>query len=80
MNQQPMTAERFKSALETFGANIRKWPDEERDAALEYIETSDEAKLILADMGAFEQYLTQYSHAEAPKGLLEKIINRIDSK
>lgn len=80
MNQQLMTAERFQSSLDTFGSDLSKWPDDERDAALKYIEASDDAKLILADMGAFEQYLTQYSTAEPPKGLLEKIIKKAHSK
>jgi hypothetical protein len=80
MNQQLMTAERFKSSLETFGADLSKWPDEERADALKYIEASDDAKLILVDMGAFEQYLTQYSTAVPPKGLLEKIIAKVHSK
>lgn len=76
MNHTNMTHESFKKALDTYGADFSRWPEIERALALCYVETSDEAKKLLADMGAFEKTLTPYKDAIPPADLLEKILKK----
>ncbi|MGE4291525.1 MAG: hypothetical protein AB7E32_04870 [Desulfovibrio sp.] len=41
-----MDGNRFKRILDAYGANPRRWPETERDAALAYMRTSPEAEAL----------------------------------
>jgi hypothetical protein len=43
-----MTLRRFRALTQSYGAELQRWPQEERDAARELLESSGEAQALLA--------------------------------
>jgi len=80
MNQLQVTLENFKNTLNTYGADFTKWPSSERDAAIVFINQSDDAKALLMKMGIFEKILTSYNDSLPPRDLLDRIINKAYSE
>jgi hypothetical protein len=59
MSEVPMSPERFAALAETYGAQIRLWPETERAAALAFAET-DRARAILREADRLDALLEQY--------------------
>jgi hypothetical protein len=74
-----MTLETFKDHLETYGANLSRWPKESCALATDLIERSKEAKAALADMQTFESRLEGSNESLPPADLLDKIIKKAHS-
>ncbi len=58
MYTDDMTARRFRDIIEAYGANAARWPDEERDAALEFLAAhADEAGPWLDEVRALDELM-----------------------
>lgn len=53
-----MTPERFQDLADAFGADLRRWPDEERFAAELFARNDARGKAILAEVAAFDELLS----------------------
>jgi len=60
-----MTPERFQALADAFGADLRRWPDEERFAAEQFARKDARAQAILSETAAFDDLLA-LSPAPAP--------------
>lgn len=52
-----MNMKRFKQLLAAYGANVERWPDEERDEAARFVETNQQAKTLLSEEALFDEAL-----------------------
>jgi hypothetical protein len=57
---EPMTEDRFAALLDAYGAEPRRWPDEERDAAQAFARTDPRAASLLAAAADIDDLL--YAH------------------
>ena len=70
-----MTPERFRELTEIYGAEPRRWPAAERDAALAYLrDHTAEAEAALADALALDGMLSRHAVAPAGAALREQIV------
>lgn len=53
----PITKERFSQILEAYGGHPKRWPTEERQAALQFLEKSEAAKEIYQQACQLDQLL-----------------------
>ena len=71
---QMMTAERFKTLLEAYGAEIARWPDAERLAAHAYAQSAPEAGARLAEAAQLDAVLAALPAPALPAGLEAAIL------
>ena len=55
--EQEMTVQRFARLLASYGADARRWPDAERNAALALLARHAEAREMLQDAEPLEQWM-----------------------
>jgi hypothetical protein len=75
-----MTIATLKEQLLTYGADLSRWPSEERKAAEALLQHSDEARKLLAEYEPVDQLFKQGKDDKAPPGLLERILDATDKK
>lgn len=68
-----MTLAEFRELLETYGAQLDRWPDAARTAALALMQASDDAKDAFAHASALDAVIRP-DKAEAPAGLVDAIV------
>jgi hypothetical protein len=71
-----MTPERFAELVEIYGAELRRWPEEQRDAAMAYVEThpQDAEKALQAARmldGALDRYVVPGPGAGLATAIIE---------
>lgn len=70
-----MTPERFRDLADIYGADPRRWPAAEREAALAFMRDNPyEAEAAFARAAALDEMLSVYSVAPVPAALRERII------
>lgn len=69
-----MKIERFKTLIETYGANPARWPEAERVAALLFAEQSAEARDALQEAAAFDRLLDTGETEPATRALEDRIL------
>jgi hypothetical protein len=70
-----MTPERFRTIVEAYGADARRWPDAERDAAREYAaQHRAEADALLAQSATLDAWLDADRLAPARAELFDRIV------
>jgi hypothetical protein len=70
-----MTPERFRKLTETYGAEPRRWPAEEREAARAFMNRRPaEAQAMLADASALDSMLDRHVVGPPTAELRERII------
>jgi hypothetical protein len=70
-----MTEERFLQLASAFGADLARWPEQERAAAAEVLAVRpDIAVALLAAERQLDAALAEYAAAEARHGLRQRII------
>lgn len=69
----PMDAERFAALLDAYGAEPRRWPEGERDAALAFVRTDRRAAAMMEAAGEIDDLLALH-HAPAPSPILAAAI------
>ncbi len=70
-----MTPERFRIIVEAYGADSRRWPDAERDAARAWAGTHrDQAGAVLAEAAELDGWLGASRVEPASAALFERIV------
>ncbi|WP_186069705.1 hypothetical protein [Burkholderia gladioli] len=70
-----MTPERFRNIVEAYGADPRRWPDAERDAARDWAGAHrEQAGALLAEAAELDGWLGAHSVAPASHALVERIL------
>lgn len=64
----------FRELVEHYGAALASWPVEHRASAQALIESSDEAREILAEIAEMERALRSAPPMKAPAGLVDRIM------
>lgn len=74
-----MDIARFKHLLSAYGAAIERWPEEERNAAREFIESNPETNALLREAALLDQALDAYK-AESINTIREDILARLPDR
>src|ERR1700691_1773901 len=70
-----MTPERFRTIVDAYGADPRRWPDEERAAAESWADLHRiEADDVLAESGSLDAWLADHTVAPPERELVERIV------
>ena len=71
-----MTPERFQTIVEAYGANARRWPEAERDSALEWAsQHREQADVMLASSGELDDWLDADIVKPASTALFDRIVD-----
>lgn len=69
-----MTRERFKMIVEAYGADPRRWPEAERDAALKLAESDADARAMLDEAGALDRAINLADTAPVAPELQARVL------
>lgn len=70
-----MTPERFRTIVDAYGADPRRWPEAERAAAEVWAEMHEaEANAVLAESASLDAWLTSHTVAPPERALVERVI------
>ena len=70
-----MTPERFRTIVDAYGADPRRWPDEERAAAEAWADLHRvEVDALLADSAGLDAWLTSHTVAPPERAFVERIV------
>jgi hypothetical protein len=70
-----MTPERFRTIVDAYGADPRRWPDEERAAAQAWADLHrGEADTLLAESAGLDAWLTSHTVAPPERACVERIV------
>lgn len=70
-----MTPERFQTIVDAYGADPRRWPDDERAAAGSWAEQHrSEADALLAESASLDAWLASHTVAQPARSLVERIV------
>lgn len=69
-----MTLGRFATILEAYGADHARWPDAERDAAIAFAATSEQAGALIAEARALDLALDIAPEAQVSDALVARIL------
>ena len=58
MNDVPLTQTRFQALIEAYGARPERWPEYERNAAIELLSTSESARVLAQEQHALDAWLS----------------------
>ena len=58
MNDVSLTQTRFLALLEAYGARPERWPEHERNAAIELLNTSESARVLAREQHALDAWLS----------------------
>ena len=75
-----ITLKQFKENLLVYGANVRKWPEDIRQAGLKALEISAELRALLAEEERFERVLKTRRYVEPSSNLAERIVSASQPK
>ena len=70
------TIAEFQTALDSHGADLSKWPAEERAQALVLLAGSTEARALFEAARGVEAMLRRPGEQTAPQGLADRIIGK----
>lgn len=74
----PFTVVELEGLIDRYGVESSRWPDPERQYALELIDTSPEARDVYDTARSLKQSLRR-APVKAPPGLVDKIMSTITS-
>lgn len=78
-----MTLERFRALTQSYGAELQRWPQEERGAAQELLRCSEEARALVEEERTLDEAIaaaTAYQDAEGrPHGTHDAALARLRS-
>ena len=70
-----MTPERFRTIVDAYGADPRRWPDEDRAAAQAWADLHrGEADTLLAESAGLDAWLTSHTVAPPERACVERIV------
>lgn len=70
-----MTPERFRTIVDAYGADPRRWPHEERAAAEDWADLHRiEAAAVLAESASLDAWLTSHTIAPPARSLIDRIV------
>jgi len=68
-----MTPERFRTLLDAYGAEFRRWPADEREAARSLAQQAPELHALMADSARLDDWLDDHVVTAADTYLVERI-------
>lgn len=74
MTREPMRPERFTALLDAYGADARRWPEEERKAALEYLMANPDARRLRQEAAELDRLLDAARPAAPTAALRERVL------
>jgi len=78
-----MTLRRFRALTQSYGAELQRWPQDERGAAEELLESSGEARALLEQEGSLDEAIAAASARERserwPQGAEDAALARLRS-
>jgi hypothetical protein len=70
-----MTPERFRTIVDAYGADPRRWPEEERVAAEDWADLHrSEADAVLAESASLDAWLTSHTIAPPERSFVDRIV------
>lgn len=69
-----MTPDRVRELIDAFGADSRKWPVEERDAAMALLKTQEALQSYAQDATSLDALLREADIPAVPAGLAERVL------
>jgi hypothetical protein len=75
-----MTTGRLQELILTYGSELARWPDDERDAAFTLLANSAEAQAMLAEYAPVDALMNAGRDDRAPEGLLDRIMQATEPK
>jgi hypothetical protein len=73
MNDASLSQSRFRALLAAYGARPEYWPERERKAAIELLESSETARALAREQQALDTWLTMSSPPALPTKLVEHL-------
>ena len=68
----------FQEILDTYGADIQRWPVDARESAEDFLKNSDDAQALYTQALKIDQALCSGKESEPPPDLLDKILKNTD--
>ena len=72
-----MNIEEFKDLLETYGADLARWPAPSKAQAEKFLEESDEARQLYADMAKVDDLFVK---GNPPADLTDRIVKKTEEE
>lgn len=75
-----ITPERFATIIEAYGSQPERWPENERDAALAYMEHHTPAQILVTEYRKLDELLDQFSATEISRleqRMLEHVVDAV---
>ena len=79
MNDAPLTQARFQELLAAYGSQPEHWPECERNAANDMLESSETARTLAREQRALDAWLSMSSPPALPTDLIQRL-NTIPEK
>lgn len=73
-----MNIEDFKALLDTYGAKIDRWPEQDRTEANELLENSEDARTYYAQMQKVDALFVANDKGKPPAGFVDRIMKKTD--
>ena len=74
----PFNLGTFREILDTYGADIQRWPHDVRDLAEDFLKNSEEAQALYMEALKLDKAINPASGSEPPAGLLDKILKKTE--
>ncbi len=75
-----MTIDELKELIDSYGAQLGRWPEDDRARAVALSIRSSEARELFQESLAMERFLCETETALAPEGFADRIIAKAHSK
>ena len=75
---KPMTLDRFRQLIDAYGAESGRWPEQDRDLAVDFLTSSPEAQTLLEEVSALDSALDSLPKPELSTGFRESVLNLQD--
>jgi hypothetical protein len=73
MNTPPLTLSRFRELAEAYGANVERWPEQERSGARALLARSEQARSVLGQEESLDALLAGLAPAPVPENVLARL-------
>ncbi len=73
MNDAPLSQARFQELLAAYGSQPEHWPERERNAAIEMLESSEIARTLAREQRALDVWLSMSSPPTLPTDLIRRL-------
>jgi len=76
----PMNIETFKENLESFGADLARWPESIRESAQKLVSRSAEARQLQQEMSKVDRLFKVDKTSAPPRDLVDRIVKKTEDR